>query len=55
MGRMSPPYSINFQQLKGSFSRIGFEDGAYSTHAFSEAEALEKAIKMMEFINKKIL
>ncbi len=53
MGRMSPPYSINFQQLKGAFNRIGFERGAYSTHAFSEAEALHRAVEMMEFINRK--
>lgn len=51
MGRMSPPYSINFQQLKGTFNRIGFENGAYSTHAFSEEEAIQKAFEMMKFIN----
>ena len=54
MGRMSPPYSINFQQLKGTLNRIGFEDGAYSTHASSETEALLKAVEMMEFINRKV-
>lgn len=53
MGRMSPPYSINFQQLKGTFIKIGFENGAYSTHAFSETEALQKAVEMMEFITLK--
>lgn len=55
MGRMSPPCSINFQQIKGTFIRIGFEDGAYSTHAFSETKALKRAVEMKEFINKKIL
>lgn len=55
MGRMSPPYSINFQQLKGTFNRIGFENGAYSTHAFSESEALQKAVEMMEFVNKSLI
>lgn len=54
VGRMSPPYSIYFQQLKGTFIRIGFESGAYSTHAFSEPEAIKKAVEMMEFINGKI-
>jgi hypothetical protein len=53
MGRMSPPYSINFQQLKGTFTKIGFEHGAYSTQAFSETEALPKALEMIEIINQK--
>ena len=55
MGAFNPRYCINFQQLSGTFVKIGFEDGAYSTHAFDQEEALSKAIKMMEFINSKQL
>ena len=51
--RLKPPYSICFHQLKGKFTKIGFEDGAYSTHAFEETEAKEKALQMMNFINGK--
>ncbi len=52
---IKPPYEIWFNQLKGSFTRIGFEDGAYSAHAFNETEALQKAVEMMGFINRKTL
>ena len=51
--QIQPPYSICFQQLEGSFTKIGFEDGAYSTHAFEESEAKTKALEMMMFINSK--
>jgi hypothetical protein len=46
------PYSISFTQLKGIFTVIGFENGAYSTHAITKEEALEKAVNMMLFIDK---
>ncbi len=51
---LEPAYEIWFNQLKGTFIRIGFESGAYSTHAFSETEALKKAVEMMVFINKSL-
>jgi|GEM_PF-6417054 hypothetical protein len=51
--QLQPPYSIYFNQLQGTFTKIGIEDGAYSTHAFSETEALQKAVEMMEFINRR--
>ena len=54
MGNFTPPYEINFQQLSGTFTKIGFEDGAYSAHAANEEEALEKAYKMMTFISRKM-
>lgn len=46
------PFAIDFNQLKGTFTAIGFEDGAYSTHAISKIEANAKAIEMMSFIDK---
>lgn len=48
----SVPYSINFSQLKGIYTIIGFEDGAYSTNATTKDKALEKAIEMISFIDK---
>ena len=48
---MDPPYEIWYNQLKGTFTRIGFENGGYSTHAFNEMQAIERAIEMMNFIN----
>lgn len=47
------PFEINFNQLKGDFILIGFEDGAYATHANNREEAIQKAIEMAEFINSK--
>lgn len=47
------PYDIGFNQLKGDFTRIGTEDGAYSTHAATKAEALQKSVEMMMFIDSK--
>lgn len=52
MGAFIPPYEINYQQLKGTLVKIGFEDGAYSTHAQDQNEAIKKACDMMNFINK---
>lgn len=46
------PYSIGFCQLKGVFTLIGFESGAYYTYATIKSEAIEKAIEMMLFIDK---
>jgi len=46
------PYSIGFSQLKGIFTLIGFENGAYGSHSSIKSEALEKAIEMMLFIDK---
>lgn len=48
------PYEIGFKQLKGDFIRIGTEDGAYSTHAATKAEALQKSVEMMLFIDSKL-
>lgn len=48
----SPPYSVSFSQLKGIFTLIGFEDGAYSTNSSTKDKAIEKAIVMMLFIEK---
>ena len=45
-------YSIDFSQLKGIFNVIGNENGAYTTNASTKAEALRKAIEMMQFIDK---
>ncbi len=49
---MDPPYEIWYNQLKGTFTRIGFENGGYSTHAYKEVQAIERSIEMMNFINK---
>ncbi|KLT64746.1 hypothetical protein [Pedobacter sp. BMA] len=46
------PYSIGFLQLKGQFTRIGIEDGAYATHASDLPGAVQKAIHMMTFIDE---
>jgi hypothetical protein len=51
MGSMMPPYEIVFQQLKGVSVKIGFEDGAYTTHGTNQQEAIERACTMMNFIN----
>jgi len=45
-------YFIGFSQLKGTFTEIGIEKGAYTTNAFEKSEALAKAVKMMLFIDK---
>lgn len=50
MGAMDPPYEISYQQLKGEFTKIGFENGGYSTYAKDESQALHKAVEMMKFI-----
>ena len=46
------PYSIDFNQLNGTFTIIGFENGAYTSNAISKDEAIGKAIEMMLFIDK---
>ena len=51
----SSPYSIGFSQLKGIFTLIGFENGAYGSHSSIKSEALEKAIEMILFIDKLII
>ena len=48
----SSPYSICFRQLKGIYTLIGFENGAYGSHSSIKSKALEKAIEMMLFIDK---
>lgn len=48
-----PPYSIGFIQLKGDRTKIGFESGAYATHAETEVGAIRKAVEMAKFINEK--
>jgi len=45
------PYDISFSQLKGDFTIIGYEDGAYTTNANTKEEALKKSWEMMEFID----
>ncbi len=47
------PYDISFSQLKGDFTKIGYEDSAYSTFANTKAEALQKSFEMMTFIDSK--
>ena len=47
------PYDISFSQLKGDFTIIGYEDGAYSTYAYTKEEALQKSFEMMAFIDSK--
>lgn len=49
------PYDIGFSQLKGDFTKIGYEDGAYSTHATTKAEAMQKSVEMMMFIDSKLM
>ena len=51
-GQCSSPYSIGFRQLKGIFTLIGFENGAYGSHSSIKSKAIEKAIEMMLFIDK---
>lgn len=50
MGAMVPPYEISYQQLKGEFTKIGFDNGGYSTYALNETQALHRAFEMMKFI-----
>ena len=50
MGRMEPPYEIAYQQLKGEFTKIGFDNGGYSSYAKNESHALHRAFEMMKFI-----
>ena len=47
------PYNIGFSQLKRDFNLIGYEDGAYSTNANTQSEALKKSFEMMAFIDSK--
>ena len=53
MGRMDPPYEIAYQQLQGEFTKIGFDNGGYSSYATNESQALHRAFEMMKFINSK--
>ena len=53
MGRMDPPYEISYQQLKGESTKIGFDNGCYSSYATNESQALHRAFEMMKFINSK--
>lgn len=50
----STPYTIGYQQLEGDYEMIDVEDGPYVTSAATKAEAIEKAMLMMEFINLKL-
>lgn len=45
------PYSVTFTQLNGANTKIGIENGGYSTYGCNVEEARVKAIEMMEFIN----
>ena len=54
MGTMNPPFHIHFNQLKGEILKIGYKEGAYTSGAFEENDAIQKAYEMMEFINKHI-
>ena len=47
------PYDISFSQLKGDFTIIGYEDGAYSTYSNTKTDALQKSFEMMAFIDSK--
>jgi len=47
-------YFIGFSQLKGTFTMLGIESGAYGTHAENLEDAWQKAVTMMLFIKGKI-
>jgi hypothetical protein len=44
---MNPPYEIWYNQFKGTFTSIDFENGDYSTTLLMKCRQL----KMMNFIN----
>lgn len=52
--RCDYPFTIGFIQQKGEFIKIGFEDGAYSTHAKELQCALSKAMDLMIFIDQRL-
>lgn len=51
--RLSPSYNIGFSQLKGDNTLIGYDNGAYTTNAYTREAALQKAYEMMAFIDSK--
>jgi hypothetical protein len=48
------PYNIEFLHTKGYLKLVNFDDGVYKVNALNEADALQKALLMMQFINKNI-
>jgi hypothetical protein len=48
------PYNIEFLHTKGYLKLVNFDDGVYKVKALNEADALQKALLMMQFINKNI-
>ena len=48
------PYHIEFLHTKGYLKLVNFDDGVYKVNALNEADALQKAVLMMLFINKNI-
>ena len=51
---LKEPYTIEFLHTKGYLKLVIFDEGVYKVTALNEAEALQKALLMMSFINKNI-
>ena len=48
---LSPAYYLGFAQTSGTFTVIGYEHGAYNTHAYTLKQAFQRAKQMMEFVD----
>jgi len=51
---LAAPYMIEFVHTKGYLKLVNFNDGMYKVSALNEADALQKAWEMMNFINTNI-
>lgn len=51
---LASPYNIEFLHTKGYLKLVNFDDGVYKVKASNETEALQKALLMMQFVNKNI-
>lgn len=51
---LAAPYIIEFVYTKGYLKLVNFNDGMYKVSALNEADALQKAWEMMNFINTNI-
>lgn len=51
---LKEPYTIEFLHTKGYLKLVNFDEGVFKVTALNEAEALQKALLMMSFINKNI-
>lgn len=52
--QLKQPFTIGYEQLEGDYELIDFEDGTFTTKAFTKQEALNKALLLMQFVNLKV-